>query len=93
MTTKSRVENPTPALSLTRVLDSPRTLVWSVWSDPAQAVHWWGPHGFTVPAYEADLRPGGAFRYEMRAPDGSFFPEDGAFEEVVPNERIVQPAS
>jgi uncharacterized protein YndB with AHSA1/START domain len=78
-----------PVFSMTRVLDAPRDLVWAVWTDPAHVTQWWGPHGFSLPVYEADLRPGGTLRYEMQAPDGTRYPSTGTFEEVVPPERIV----
>ena len=50
---------------------------------------WWGPDGFTTPVYETDLRPGGKAIVHMRAPDGTVFPTEGQFEEVVPPEKLV----
>jgi uncharacterized protein YndB with AHSA1/START domain len=79
----------TPTIELTRVFDAPLALVWQLWTDPVHVKEWWGPHGFTTPLYESDLRTGGTLRYHMRAPDGSVFPSEGRFEEVVPHERIV----
>jgi uncharacterized protein YndB with AHSA1/START domain len=78
-----------PTLEITRVFDAPLVLVWRVWTEPEHVKHWWGPHGFTTPLYEADLRTGGTMRYHMRAPDGTVYPSEGRFEEVVPHERIV----
>lgn len=78
-----------PDLTLTRILNAPRQLVWKVWTDPAHCSKWYGPDGFTTPVYEADLRPGGTLRVHMRAPDGTIFPQEGTFEEVVEFERIV----
>jgi uncharacterized protein YndB with AHSA1/START domain len=79
----------TPALSVTRLLDAPRSLVWKAWTDPAHVARWWGPHGCTVSLDEADRRPGGRFRREMRMPDGAVVVASGTFEEVVPEQRIV----
>jgi uncharacterized protein YndB with AHSA1/START domain len=79
----------TPALCITRVLDAPRSLVWKVWTDPAHVSRWWGPHGCTVSHDEADRRPGGRFRREMRMPDGGLVVATGTFEEVVPEQRLV----
>jgi uncharacterized protein YndB with AHSA1/START domain len=76
-------------LTMTRVLDAPRTLVWEVWTNPTHAARWWGPKDFTNPVYESDLRPGGKMRIHMRAPDGTIFPMSGVYEEVVVPERIV----
>jgi uncharacterized protein YndB with AHSA1/START domain len=74
-------------LVLTRIIDAPRERVFSAWT--LHLPEWWGPHGMTTPVCEMDLRPGGAFRTVMRAPDGAEYPTRGIFLEVVPDERIV----
>ena len=74
-------------LLLTRVIDASRERVSRVWT--TRLPEWWGPHGMTIPVCEMDLRPGGSFRTVMRAPDGTEYPTQGVFLEVVPNERIV----
>lgn len=89
MSEKPAPDTATPTIEITRVFDAPLQLVWQVWTDPQHVKQWWGPHGFTTPVYEADLRTGGAMRYHMRAPDGTVFPSEGRFEEVVPHELIV----
>lgn len=76
-------------LTLTRVFDAPRRLVWEAWTDPRQLARWWGPRGFTNPRCEADARPGGAIHVDMRAPDGTVYPMTGRFLEVVAPERLV----
>ncbi len=80
---------PTPALTVTRLLDAPRSLVWKAWTDPAHVARWWGPHGCTVSLDEADRRPGGRFRREMRTDGGATIVVSGTFEEVVPERRLV----
>jgi uncharacterized protein YndB with AHSA1/START domain len=74
---------------LTRVFDAPRELVWQAWTDPRHLARWWGPQSFTNPACEADLRPGGAWRITMRAPDGREYPCQGLYREINPPERLV----
>jgi uncharacterized protein YndB with AHSA1/START domain len=76
-------------LVLTRTFDAPRSLVFGAWVDPKHLASWWGPHGFTNPVCEADAKPGGAIRIDMRAPDGTVFPMTGTFHEVSPPERLV----
>ena len=44
---------------------------------------------FTVPLCEMDVRPGGAYLIQMRAPDGAIYPTSGVFEEIVAPERLV----
>jgi uncharacterized protein YndB with AHSA1/START domain len=72
-----------------RVLNAPRELVFQVWTDPSHLAQWWGPNGFTTPLCEADARPGGEIRIDMRGPDGVVYPMIGTFKEVIPPERLV----
>lgn len=82
----------TPAqrvLLLTRTFDAPRPLVFSVWTRPEHLVKWWGPKDFTLPFCQQDFRPGGAYRFCMRAPDGTDHWVWGNYREIVEPERIV----
>jgi uncharacterized protein YndB with AHSA1/START domain len=80
---------PPQSLTLTRLFDAPRDLVFKAWTDPKHLAQWWGPGGFTVPLCEVDLRPGGAILIHMRGPDGTVFPMRGVWNEVVEPERLV----
>jgi uncharacterized protein YndB with AHSA1/START domain len=78
--------------TFTRVFDAPRELVWKAWTEPEQLAQWWGPRGIQTPleTIEVDLRPGGAFRMTMVSEaDGTEFPTEMEFREVVEPERIV----
>ena len=72
----------------TRVLDAPRELVFSVWTDPKHLAQWWGPNGFTTTTHTFDFRPGGAWRHTMHAPDGNAFENDSEFIEIDRPNRI-----
>jgi len=74
---------------LTRVFDAPRELMWKLWTEPEHIRKWWGPKGYTLPGCEMDFRPGGAYRFVMRGPDGEDNPFHGVYREIVRNERIV----
>jgi uncharacterized protein YndB with AHSA1/START domain len=76
-------------VTLTRIFDAPRELVYKVWTDPVHLAQWWGPQGFTNPVCEVDLRPGGAIYIVMRSPDGSEYPMRGVFQEIERPERLV----
>ena len=76
-------------LTLTRLIDAPRALVWKAWTDPEHLKKWWAPAPLTTPECEMDLRPGGVLRTLMRAPDGTEYPTQGIFLELVENERLV----
>lgn len=79
-------------LSIERVFDAPRKLVWEAWTDGGHIAAWWGPPNMTTQVLVQDLRAGGEWKYIMVAPDGSEFPSFGTFSEVVEYERIVTTA-
>lgn len=76
-------------LTITRILDAPRELVWQAFTDAEHVKQWYSPHAFTIPEAEVDPRPGGVFRVTMQGPDGSQFPGGGEFREVEPMDRLV----
>jgi len=77
------------SVTLTRIFDAPRALVWKAWTDPKMMAQWFGPRGFTNPVCELDVRVGGSLRIVMRGPDGNDYPMKGVFRQVVPLERLV----
>ena len=85
---------PNPAhsdgsLQLKRTFAAPRARVFRAWTDPAELKKWWGPHGYTTPSAEVDLRVGGAYRLAMKPPEGTVFYLSGTYREVRPPERLV----
>jgi len=77
-------------LVIERTFDAPRSLVWTVFTDPKHLPNWQtGPDGFTMPVCEIDLRPGGAWRYVWRNPHGREFGASGVYREVDPPKRLV----
>ena len=73
---------------ISRVFAAPRAMVWGALADPWQVGQWWGPKGFTTTMLEMDLRAGGKWRLVMHGPDGTDYPNEMVFTEVVPMERI-----
>ena len=76
-------------LSITRVLNAPRELVWDVWTRPEHITHWWGPAGFSTTTNEMDLKPGGVWRFMMHGPDGRDYPNKVVFIEVKKPELLI----
>ena len=76
-------------LVLTRLLNAPRELVFKVWVEPGHLVRWWGPNGFTTPSCKMDVRPGGAYRFVMRSPEGTEHRLRGVYKEIAPPECLV----
>jgi uncharacterized protein YndB with AHSA1/START domain len=58
---------------LSTVLEAPREAVFAAYADPAQIEAWYAPEGFSVATHEADIRPGGRWRFRMTGPDGTAY--------------------
>jgi uncharacterized protein YndB with AHSA1/START domain/DNA-binding transcriptional ArsR family regulator len=80
-------------LTLKRIFDAPRELVFKAWTDPALISEWWGPEGFTTPVSEVEARQGGKLYIVMHGPKNSQFdidlPMTGVFQEFTPPSRLV----
>ena len=71
-----------------RVIDAPRELVWSVWTDPKHLAMWWGPDGFRTTTSAFEFKPGGVWRFVMHGPDGRDYDNRITFDEIVKPERL-----
>ena len=78
-------------ITITRVYDAPRELVWKAWTEPARLATWWGRRGWTaIPeSIVIEARPGGRFRVTTVNADGAEMTTDGVIAEVVEPERLV----
>ncbi|HEV8282866.1 MAG TPA: SRPBCC domain-containing protein [Chitinophagaceae bacterium] len=76
-------------MTMERIINTPREMVFKAWTDPVQLEKWWGPKGFTNPVCDVDASPGGNILIHMKAPDGVVYPMDGEFHEIVEPEKIV----
>lgn len=76
---------------LTRLFDAPRRLVFDAMTKPEHVRRWWGilDDKHSVPVCEIDLRPGGAWRFVGRGPEGDFPAFYGTYREIAPPERLV----
>lgn len=57
-------------IDMTRVFDAPREMVFEAHSKCEHLEKWWGPRKYTLAVCELDFRPGGAYRFVQRGPDG-----------------------
>jgi uncharacterized protein YndB with AHSA1/START domain len=76
-------------LTIIRMFEAPRELVFAVWVQPGHIPQWWGPRGYATLSCEVDLRPGGKWRVASRHEDGSETAETGEIREVDPPFRLV----
>jgi uncharacterized protein YndB with AHSA1/START domain len=96
--TQERTTTATPAaaeakVDLTRIIRADRARVFAAWTTPEMMKHWMGPGQMYATDISVDLRPGGAFRVEMKGTiDGSdpnrVVETHGVYQEIVPNERV-----
>ncbi len=76
-------------LSLTRLIDAPREILFRARTEPDLLMQWFCPKPWTVSSAKLDVWPGGANVIVMRSPDGEETPNRGVYLDVVENERIV----
>ena len=81
-----------PGLTITRIFDAPRELVWNEWTEPERFADWYGGSDAEVPVstVSMDVREGGAWRATMFAgPGRREIQWHGEYREVVEPERLV----
>jgi uncharacterized protein YndB with AHSA1/START domain len=76
-------------LSITRLLNAPRELVWKVWTEPEHIAKWWGPNGFTNTISKMEVKPGGEWEFIMHGPDGTDYKNKHVYGEIVEEESLV----
>lgn len=82
-TSKAVITTPTDTqIVMTREFAAPRNLVWDVFTKPEHVRNWWGLREHENHIAEIDLRPGGAWRFGQRGPDGSEVIFGGVYQEV-----------
>ena len=88
---KSEVTIGDNRLTVTRVFDAPRHLVFDAWKQAYKVQQWWGCKETTKVECEIDFRPGGAFTHKMHieTPEGPCdMTYNGVYDEIVEPERI-----
>ncbi len=77
------------AIVASRLIAAPAARVFAAFSNPSALAVWWGPQGFTNEFHAFDFRPGGVWKFTMRAPDGAAYAMDHRFGEILAPERVV----
>jgi uncharacterized protein YndB with AHSA1/START domain len=79
-------------LTITRVFDAPRELVWRAFTEAEQFAQWFGHPPFKTPpsTVSMDVRPGGEWEAtQVNQETGKELPFAGSYREVVEPERLV----
>ncbi|WP_328647777.1 SRPBCC family protein [Amycolatopsis sp. NBC_00348] len=74
---------------ITREFNAPKHLVYRAWTTPELVSRWWAGHRGTTTEVEMDLRPGGRWRYVIKANAGFEVAFHGEYREIVPDEKLV----
>jgi uncharacterized protein YndB with AHSA1/START domain len=75
-------------LIIKRVLPASPMEVFRAWTDPAVMSRWFFAGSDWSVTAVSDLRVGGAYRVDMRAPDGSVHSHSGTYREITPPDRL-----
>jgi uncharacterized protein YndB with AHSA1/START domain len=90
MTTAKKTEHETDReIIVSRLINAPVARVWRAWTDNAEIVKWWGPHGFSDETERREFKSGGHWRHVMIGPDGRRFANFATYKEIEENKRIV----
>jgi uncharacterized protein YndB with AHSA1/START domain len=77
-------------VQITRRYPAAASRVFRALTDPEEFKRWWTPPGYELVGLDLDVRPGGAYKIEMRKlPDGAPFHVSGVYHEVVSGSRLV----
>ncbi|MEV6898264.1 SRPBCC domain-containing protein [Amycolatopsis sp. NPDC051372] len=77
-------------LTITRVFDAPRELVFRAWTEPERLASWLGPEKFAASGVTIDLRPGGTWRARIHSDEYDVERwMQGAYREISPPGRLV----
>ena len=100
MPTTDAVKSRNLSLQFNRLIPASSGEVFEAWTNPELMKAWFAPGNMTVPAMSRDLRPGGAFRIEMKGrleahcgeqPLGNDDPvivAEGVYTRMVPGSRL-----
>jgi uncharacterized protein YndB with AHSA1/START domain len=73
---------------ISRIIRSPRELVFEAFTEVRHLSRWWGPEGFTTTTQAFEFRVGGEWVFVMHGPDGTDYQEWICWTEIAPPDRI-----
>jgi uncharacterized protein YndB with AHSA1/START domain len=76
-------------ITITRVFEAPRELVYKAFTDPKIVAQWFGPREYTTTIDKMEARPGGLWRLVQRDQSGNEFAFHGVHHDIEAPERIV----
>jgi uncharacterized protein YndB with AHSA1/START domain len=80
----------THEMTMTRVFDAPRELVFKAMTDPDLIPRWWGPRDHWTKVDKMDVRPGGTWRFINGDSSGNEYGFHGVYHLIDAPQRVVQ---
>jgi uncharacterized protein YndB with AHSA1/START domain len=77
------------AFTTTRAIAVLPERIFAAFSDPERLAKWWGPSGFSNTFNQFQFQAGGKWSFVMHGPDGTNYPNESEFIDIVPNEKVV----
>ncbi|WP_372631432.1 SRPBCC family protein [Cohnella sp.] len=76
-------------VTITRIFNAPRDLVFRMYTDPVTVPDWWGPRSLQTRVDRMEVKKGGVWRYVQRESGGNEFAHNGVYHEVAAPERLI----
>ncbi len=76
-------------LSINRIVDAPRVLVFKAWTEPEHLLKWFYLDALKTTKTEIDVRTDGQWNIDLQMPDGEQITVRRVYREIVEPERIV----
>jgi len=89
MKAKLITETGKQEVTMSRVFDAPRELVFKIMSDPSYIPQWWGRREHTTIVDKMDVRAGGQWRYVERDSQGNEFAFHGVYHSIAAPEQVI----
>ena len=76
-------------ITMTRIFDAPRELVFKTMTDAKHIAKWWGPRQYTTTVDQLEAKPGGLWRFVQTGMDGSEFAFHGVYHSITAPQQTV----
>mgnify|MGYP003334362210 CR=1 FL=1 len=72
-----------------RHVAAPPDAIFAAIAQPERLARWWGPDGFTNRFHTFAFQPGGRWVFDMVGPEGTVYPNESVFQDIVPGQQVV----
>jgi len=83
------MEREKQEVTVSRLFDAPREIVYKVFTEPEHKKKWWRCNTITNVSVEMDVRNGGLWRIVQQDETGKQYVMYGEYLEIIPQEKIV----